>query len=102
MGVAGYGRGSRLLTREIDQGAEQRARRAERDADRDRCAALTERIASLERDLARARRCIAELRRSKDARLTEARAEMATGDAAIRILTRIAFTPSPAQEVERG
>lgn len=65
--------------------------RAERAAEKEEAAHLREEVARLERELARARRCIAELRRSKGERLAEARAEQNTSDAAIRILTRIAF-----------
>jgi len=65
--------------------------RAEREASKAAAATLRSRIAELEHELSRARRCIAELRRSKEARMEEARAYSASSQAAIRILTRLAF-----------
>ena len=98
MGASQYNRGSAVLRRDIDGLMSVPLARAERDAEKDELARLREQIRTLERDLARARRCIAELRRSKDARLAEAREEQSRSDAAIRILTRIAFP----QDHKRG
>lgn len=91
MTAAAYNRGSRLIAKEADQAMPRASALAERQAYKDEAARLREQVANLERELARARRCIAELRRAKEARLSEARAEMASADAAISILCRRAF-----------
>lgn len=91
MGVAAYSRGTRLIAQDAQERARVVAPRVERQAQKDEAARLRERVAELERDLSRARRCIAELRRSKEARLTEAREDSARSAAAISILCRIAF-----------
>jgi hypothetical protein len=91
MGAAAYNRGSKLVRREADERAREAISRADRDAYKAEAARLRDRVITLERDLARARRCIAELRRSKDARMSDARDEQSRSDAAIRILARIAF-----------
>jgi phage shock protein A len=91
MGAAAHNRGNRIIAREADERMSVALLRAEREAQKDEVARLREQVATLERDLARARRCVAELRRSKDARMAEARAEHSRSDAAIRILTRVAF-----------
>jgi len=67
------------------------APRIERQAQKDEAARLRERITELERDLSRARRCIAELRRSKAERLSEAREATRQADAAVSMLCRLAF-----------
>lgn len=91
MGAAAYNRGTRVGVAVADERLVVTRLRADRDAEKDETARLRERVSLLERDLARARRCIAELRRSKDERLAEARAEQSLSRLAIRILTRIAF-----------
>lgn len=91
MGAASYNRGSRLISMEADEAMPVAAARAERHAAKDDAARLRAQVAELERQLARARRCIAELRRSKDTRMTEAQADRSSSQAAIKILTRIAF-----------
>jgi predicted nucleic acid-binding Zn-ribbon protein len=65
--------------------------RADRQAAKDETQVLRERIARLERELSRARRCIAELRRSKDARMSEARDDQNRSDAAIKMLAKLSF-----------
>lgn len=91
MGIAAYNRGTKVLARDLASRLPAAHRRADRAAAQDQEARLQAQIAVLERDLARARLCIAELRRSKEARLSEARHALATSHAAIRILTRLAF-----------
>jgi len=91
MGVSAYNRGSRVVRRSTDDQMGAATERAERQATADDADRLRLRVAELERDLGRARRCIFELRRSKEERLAEARAETSRADAAIRILVRIAF-----------
>jgi hypothetical protein len=97
MGIAAYNRGSKLMIRATDAKLAGAMVRAQRDAEKSEAGRLREQVVQLERDLARARRCIAALRRSKDARLSEARAQQSSSDAAIRILTRLAF-PSDCTE----
>lgn len=91
MGAAAYNRGSKLISRDADEDMGKVLVRAEREAVKAERARLRQQVAELQRELGRARRCIAELRRSKEERLTEARAEQSRSDAAIHILTRIAF-----------
>lgn len=91
MGASAYNRGTKLVRRNADLDVRASVARAERTAFNEEQQRQSHRICSLERDLARARRCIAELRRSKEALLAEVRAELATSDAAIRTLTRLAF-----------
>ena len=93
MGVAASNRGNRVIARECDAAlaASGVVARGERQAHKDEVARLREEIAVLERDLGRARRCIAELRRSKEGRLSEMRADLASSRSAISILCRVAF-----------
>jgi phage shock protein A len=91
MSAAAYNRGSRLVAQEADARAQAVSARVERQAHKDEADRLRAQVAKLERDLARARRCIAELRRSKDARMSEARAELASSRFAVSTLCRIAF-----------
>jgi molecular chaperone GrpE (heat shock protein) len=99
MGAAAYNRGSRIVSREADEAMPAASARADRDATKAERARLLAQVASLEDQLARARRCIAELRRSKDARMAEAAADRSSGRAAIKILTRLAFpAPAPSRE----
>ena len=91
MSRAAYNRGSRIVAREADERARSIDSRIERQALTDEVTRLQERIGLLERDLMRARRCIAELRRSREARLAEVRADASRSASAISMLCRIAF-----------
>lgn len=91
MGVAASNRGDTIIRRDADVQVDAAARRMDHRVRSDESDRLRDQISELERDLARARRCIAELRRSKDARMSEARAEQSRSDCAIKILTSIAF-----------
>lgn len=91
MSAAASNRGSRAVVRDLDQRMGPIRQRAERQAQKDEVARLSAQIVKLERDLARARRCIAELRRSKEERALDARVALAAADSAIKMLTRIAF-----------
>jgi hypothetical protein len=91
MGAAAYNRGSALLAREADAAMPSASARADRSAAKEHVERLQGRVVALEHELARARRCIAELRRSKAERLTEARVELARTQLSISILCRIAF-----------
>jgi hypothetical protein len=91
MGAAAYNRGSKLISREADEAMGAAQARNEREAVKADRAALLAQVAKLKRDLGRARRCIAEPRRSKGERQSEARAEASSSATAIKILTRLAF-----------
>lgn len=96
MGAAAYSRGSAIGSREADGEMPVARARAAQAAEREHEQGLRARITALERDLTRARRCIAELRRSREARLLDARSEANSSAAAIRILCRLAFPGDPA------
>lgn len=96
MGAAAYNRGSRVISREANERMPTALARADRDARKEEAARLRAQVERLERDLARARRCIAELRRSKAERLSEVRAELSRSERATSILCHIAF-PGDAQ-----
>lgn len=91
MGVAQYNRGSRLAAREADARMPVAKARGEHQANTDEVTRLREQVATLERDLRRARRCLALMRLSHDARMAEARAAERDSASAIRILARVAF-----------
>lgn len=91
MGIAAYNRGSRGISRDADKAMPAAIIRADRQAHKDQAERLQAQIDKLERDLSRARRCIAELRRSKEARMSEAHADLARADMAVSHLCRIAF-----------
>lgn len=91
MGAAAYNRGSAVLSREADRALGRTQERADRQALKDEAERLRAQLVEAQRDLARARRCIAELRSARDARNAEHRAKQSASDFAIRTLTRIAF-----------
>ena len=91
MGSAAYNRGSRIGVLAADALMPEAQARADRRAHADEVLALRERVRLLERDLSRARRCLAALRYSHDARMVEARADAHTSALAISCLCRIAF-----------
>jgi phage shock protein A len=92
MSAAAYNRGTKCIARATDADMPAIHARADRQAHKDEADRLRAQVAKLERDLARARRCIAELRRSKEERVTEARAEASSSAAAITTLCRLAFS----------
>ncbi len=67
MGAAAHNRGSRLVSRDADERMPRALSRADRQAHKDEIVRLRERVASLERDLARARRCLASERAGREA-----------------------------------
>jgi len=78
MGSAAYNRGSRLVSKEADERMPLATARADRQAHKDEVARLREQIATLERDLRRARRCLASERAGREAlrvRLANVRAK---------------------------
>ena len=99
MGAAAYNRGNQIIVREADERMAEAQTRAERQALKDEAARLRERVAALERDLARGRRCIAAERRGREQlRLRLAAAERAY-DFAVPLLCRLAF---PADDRSRA
>ena len=66
MGSAAYNRGSRLVSKEADERMPLATARADRQAHKDEVARLREQIATLERDLRRARRCLASERAGRE------------------------------------
>ena len=91
MGAAAYNRGSARVSAAADAAMPIATLRAARNAAKDENDRLRAQVARLESDLRRASRCIAELRRSKEERIAEHRADSRRSDAAISMLCRIAF-----------
>lgn len=95
MGAAAYNRGTRAVARGADADAQPAAIRAERHALKDERARLLKRVAELEGDLRRARRCLAAERHGREQlrlRLLEAERQYRF---AVSILCRLAFPPPP-------
>lgn len=91
MGAAAYNRGSRLVSRDADERMPRALSRADRQAHKDEIVRLRELVASLERDLARARRCLASERAGREAlRVRLADEEMANAFG-VGVLCRLAF-----------
>ena len=67
MGAAAYNRGSRLVRREADERMPEALSRADRQAHKDEIVRLREQVATLERELRRARRCLAYERAGREA-----------------------------------
>lgn len=91
MGAAAYNRGSRLVAREADERMPGILSRADRQAHKDEVARLREQVATLERDLRRARRCLAAERAGREAiraRLADEERASAFG---VGVLCRLAF-----------
>ena len=67
MGAAAYSRGSRLVAREADERMPVATSRADAQAHKDEVTRLREQVATLKRDLRRARRCLAAERAGREA-----------------------------------
>ena len=67
MSIAAYNRGSRLVAREADERMPVATSRADAQAHKDEIARLREQVTTLERALARARRCLASERAGREA-----------------------------------
>lgn len=91
MTAASYRRGSRVLMRDADRAMPEIHAREDARATKDEAARLRARIAELERDLRRARRCLAAERLAREARVAEARADRSAADFAIATLCKRAF-----------
>ena len=91
MGSAAYNRGSRLVAKEADERMPLATDRADRQAHTAEVARLREQIATLERDLRRARRCLASERAGRESlRVRLADAERANAFV-VGVLCRLAF-----------
>lgn len=66
MSAAAYARGSRLVSREADERMPVALSRADQQAYKDEITRLREQVAALERDLRRARRCLASERAGRE------------------------------------
>ena len=91
MGAAAYNRGSRLVSREADERMPGALSRADRQAHKDEVVRLRERVASLERDLARARRCLASERAGREALRVRLADEERSHALSVKWLCRLAF-----------
>lgn len=91
MGAAAYNRGSRVIAREADNRAQAAQPRADARSYQDEIARLREQVTKLERDLCRARRCLASERAGREA----LRARLDTEDRAnafgVGVLCKLAF-----------
>ena len=83
--------GTRLVRRDCDDQIVIARKRQEARFLTEENGRLRDDKARLERTLSKARRCIAELRRSKDARISELRSDIERSDAVIKKLCQIAF-----------
>ena len=91
MGVAAYNRGSRLMSRDADMRMPEANLMADIQAHKDVNARLRERVAELERDLGRARRCLAAERAGREALRVRLAHEQEASDFGIGVLCRLAF-----------
>jgi chromosome segregation ATPase len=88
MGVAAYNRGSQLVSKEADSRMPGANARAEHQALKEEIAKLAEHAASLEKELARARRCLAAERMGRE-RLRQALADAGSSYSfAVGVLTK--------------
>lgn len=91
MGAAAYNRGSRLVSREADERMPLASSRADRQAHKDELTRLREQIAALERELRRARRCLAAERLGREQLRVRLGAEERSHALSVNWLCRIAF-----------
>ena len=91
MGSAAYNRGSRLVSKEADERMPLATARADRQAHKDEVARLREQIATLERDLRRARRCLASERAGREALRVRLANEERANAFGVGVLCRLAF-----------
>lgn len=91
MGAAAYNRGSRAISREADERMPAALARSERMALKDEIARLRAQLSTSQRDLARARRCLASERRGRDSLAARLREANSNYEFAVGTLCRIAF-----------
>lgn len=98
MGAAAYNRGSRSIAADADALMPAASARATLQAHKDEAEALRMRVAALERDLRRARRCLAAERFGREQLGARLRDEERANAFCVGILCRIAFA---ADDLER-
>lgn len=91
MTAAAYKRGSRIVSREADDRMPEAMRRADRHAHTDEVARLREQVAALERELRRARRCIAAERAGRESLRVRLASEERANAFGVGVLCRVAF-----------
>lgn len=91
MGAAAYNRGSRLVSREADERMPAATSRADAQAHKDEIVRLREQVTTLERALARARRCLASERAGREALRVRLAAEDRARAFGVGVLCRRAF-----------
>lgn len=91
MGAAAYNRGSRLVSKEADARMPESLSRTDRMTHADYVAKLREQIIALERDLRRARRCLAVERAAREALRVRLVNESRANAFGVGVLCRIAF-----------
>lgn len=91
MGIAAYNRGSRIVSKAADECAHEAARQADRQAHEDEIAMLRDRLAVLERELRRARRCLAAERMGREQIRARLDAEISANAFGVDVLCKIAF-----------
>lgn len=91
MGAAAYNRGSRLVSREADERMPGALSRADHQAHKDEVARLRKQVATLERDLTRARRCLASERAGREALRVRLANEERANAFSVGVLCGLAF-----------
>ena len=91
MGAAAYNRGSRRVSMEADERMPVALSRAAQQAHKDEVALLREQIATLNRDLRRARRCLNSERAGREALRVRLAHEERANAFSVGILCRLAF-----------
>ena len=91
MSTAAYNRGSRIVSRGADERMPLATARADRQAHKDEVARLREQIATLERDLRRARRCLASERAGRESLRVRLADEERANAFGVGVLCRLAF-----------
>jgi hypothetical protein len=89
--IAAYNRGSRLVSREADERMPGALSRADRQAHKDEITRLREQVTTLERDLRRARRCLASERAGREALRARLDAEERANAFGVGVLCKLAF-----------
>lgn len=91
MGAASHNRGSQLVSREADERMPLALSRADRQAHKDEVARLREQVAALERELRRARRCLAAERLGREQLRVRLGDEERSHALSVKWLCRLAF-----------
>ena len=91
MGAAAYNRGSRLVSKEADERMPGAVSRADRQARKDEIVRMREQVATLERELRRARRCLASERAGRESLRVRLADEERANAFGVGVLCRLAF-----------